>query len=61
MLNQITEPAITNTGAGRIARFRPITFKKVCLTIDGKQLINNIKCVLDAAGKTIIIGPNGAG
>jgi len=61
MLNQIKESAAVKAATPHLAQCQPVTFKDVCLKVDGKPLIRNISCTLNTIGKTVILGPNGAG
>lgn len=43
------------------ANSKPLVFESVELDIDGNQLLKDLNCRIDVAGKTVLIGANGAG
>ena len=47
--------------SGVRADILPLTLRQLCLTIDGKTLLDEVNLTIEAGSRTIVLGPNGAG
>jgi len=55
------EPTARSKSVQRTGNGFPVRFDKVRLCLGGQELLHDVCCNIDGAGKTVIMGANGAG